>query len=888
MRLGVYEVTALLGAGGMGEVYKARDTRLDRSVAIKVLPADVAGDPLARERFEREARAVAALNHPHICTLHDVGTLEGFDFLVMELMEGETLAARLVKGALPIAHALQIGIQIVSALDTAHRAGIGHRDLKPGNVFLVRSGGPSALPTAKLLDFGLAKAIRPPVWTNSTTVTTSPGVTTSGSIVGTIQYMAPEQIAGKQVDGRTDIFAFGTVLFEMLTARKAFEAESNAGVMAAILEREPRPLSSLVERCPPALDRLVRICLAKDPDDRWQTARDLLRELRWLAEQGVAASPSGEITSGTRLRHAARLGVPALIAAMVTGIAMWMLRPAVRVNGSPVIRMTVALRGDSYLALSPDGTQLVYGDTPFEEGIRGQLYVRALDSFETKPLPGTEGGGVPFFSPDGRWIGFFAESKLKRISITGGSAQTLCDAPAGQGGSWGPDDTIYFTPTNDTSLWKVSASGGPCEEVTTLDRDHGEVSHRWPQVLPGGHALLFTALTGPAPDEKSLHVLRLDTRERQLLQQSASTGRYVASGHLVYSVNEALHAVPFDLARTKVTGPPVALKASARERTLGAAYAVSDAGTMAYVPGNPQWDTQRMVWVDGNGKIEVLPAEPRPYWTPAVISPDGQRAAVAIRGSTVSIWSYDFSRDTLTPLTSGLSSQFPVWTPDGKRIVYRGTRSGFRNLYWKAVDGSGEEERLTTSPNIQGPGSVSRDGKWLAYYELDPVTGYDIWVLPLDGDRKPQVFLRTPTWEGVPRFSPDGRFLAYMSNESGRPEVYVRPFPNKEDGKWMISTAGGNEPVWSRDGRRLFYLQGQKMLSVDVTTQPVFKPGRPRFLYEGRFELGFPRGAISGYDISLDSQRFLRLQPPPEEPTTIAVVINWFEELKKLVPGPQK
>jgi serine/threonine-protein kinase len=352
----------------------------------------------------------------------------------------------------------------------------------------------------------------------------------------------------------------------------------------------------------------------------------------------------------------------------------------------------------------------------------------------------------------------------------------------------------------------------------------------------------------------------------------------------VYSVNEALNAVPFDLASTKVTGPPVALKESARERTLGAAYAVSDAGTMAYVPGHPQWDTQRMVWVDGKGNIEALPAEPRPYWTPAVISPDGQHAAVAIRGSTVSIWSYDFSRDTLTPLTPGLSSQFPVWTPDGKRIVYRGTRSGFRNLYWKAVDGSGEEERLTTSPNIQGPGSVSHDGKWLAYYELDPVTGYDIWVLPLDRDRKPQAFLRTPTWEGVPRFSPDGRFLAYMSNESGRPEVYVRPFPNKEDGKWMISTAGGNEPVWSRDGRTLFYLQGQKMMSVDMTTQPAFKPGLPRFLHEGRFELGFPRGAISGYDISLDGQRFLRLQPPPEEPATIAVVINWLEELKQRVP----
>jgi hypothetical protein len=332
-----------------------------------------------------------------------------------------------------MAHALQFAIQIVLALDTAHRADIVHRDLKPGNVFLVRGGGASAVPTAKLLDFGLAKAIRPAIATDSAAMTGLPNVTTPGLIVGTVQYMAPEQIEGKEADGRTDIFAFGAVFFEMLTGKKAFEADSNAGLMAAILEREPPPLSNLDARCPPALDRLVRICLAKDPDDRWQTARDLLRELRWLAEQGVAARPSGEVTTGTRLRHAARLGVPALIAAMATGIAVWMLRPAVRASGSPIVRVTAALRGNSHLALSPDGTQLVYGDAPIQEGIRGQLYVRALDSFEVKPLPGTEGGGVPFFSPDGRWIGFFAQNKLKRISITGGSPQNLVRCPGGAG-----------------------------------------------------------------------------------------------------------------------------------------------------------------------------------------------------------------------------------------------------------------------------------------------------------------------------------------------------------------------------------------------------------------------------------------------------------------------
>jgi eukaryotic-like serine/threonine-protein kinase len=537
------------------------------------------------------------------------------------------------------------------------------------------------------------------------------------------------------------------------------------------------------------------------------------------------------------------VGVPALIAAMATGIAVWTLRPVVRLGGSGIARMTVALRADEQVAsptggaitLSPDGTQLVY------VGIRGsnpeQLYVRALDSLEAKPLSSTESATAPFFSPDGRWIGFFAESKLKKVSVTGAFLQTLCDAPAGKGGSWGPDDMIYFAPFNGSGLWRISASGGTCEEVTKLDRGKGEISHRWPQVLPGGQAVLFTAWTGPAPDEKHLQLLRLGTGERHVLVQSASTGRYIPSGHLVYSRNEALIAVPFDLARAEVTGPPVALEEFVQERIEGAQYAVSDFGTLAYLPGNPQWDLQRLVWVDGNGDIEPIPAPPRAYTTPVVISPDGQYAAVPITGSTIRIWSYDFSRATLTPLTSGPTSQVPVWTPDGKRIVYRGTRTGFRNLFWKAADGSGEEERLTTSQNPQTPGSFSPDGKWLAYHENSSTTGYDIWVLALDGDRKPQVFLKTPFNEGVPRFSPDDRWLAYMSTESGRPEIYVRPFPVSA-GKWPISTEGGNEPIWSRDGRKLYYVNGEKMMAVDITTQPVFKAGLPRFLYEGRFESG--------------------------------------------------
>ena len=554
-RLGAYQLETLLGRGGMGEVYRARDSRLDRTVAIKVLPGRIAQNPQAGERFEREARAIAALNHPHICTLHDTATHDGINFLVMEYLEGETLAARLERGPLPVAEALQCATQIASALDRAHRIGIVHRDLKPGNIFLTGRVGSLARADdgrharrlsagdgiyAKLLDFGLAKAVTSALASDLTENTRERELTEPGLIVGTVQYMAPEQIEGKPADARADLFALGLVLFEMLTGRRPFEGNSRASVMAAILEREPPAVSSLQPLATPSLDRVVSTCLAKDPEDRWQTARDLLRELKWLAEPAVASGAShGTPTATKRLHRVLVPGATALIAAIATGSAMWTLSRRLPVSESAVAHLTIALRADEQvaglnggaLALSPDGRLLAY--VGIRAGAPAMLNLRSLDGRDAWTIPGTETTGetmAPFFSPNGRWVAFVAGGKLQKVPVTGGTPQALCEAPAGKGGTWAADGTIYFVPSHSSGIWKVSAEGGTSQEFIKPDRSKGEVSHRWPQLLPGGDHLLFTVWTGPGAEEKHLALLRLSTGARHVLVQGASTGRYVPFG----------------------------------------------------------------------------------------------------------------------------------------------------------------------------------------------------------------------------------------------------------------------------------------------------------------------------------------------------------------------
>jgi serine/threonine-protein kinase len=529
------------------------------------------------------------------------------------------------------------------------------------------------------------------------------------------------------------------------------------------------------------------------------------------------------------------------------------------------------------VALSPDGAVLAYVGRR-DGAVR--LYVRAIDSLEAHAIPGTEDASSPFFSPDGRWIGLFAQGKLKKVPAAGGAVQILCDAASGLGATWAADDTIYFAPFNTSGVWKVSAAGGTPQAVTALDRGAGEVSHRWPQVLPGGKALLFTAWTGPGFDERHLKLQMLGTGERRTLVPGASGGRYVVSGHLLYSRNDELMVVPFDLARLQVSGPAVPMP----ERTLddeGPSYGVSDSGVLAYVPASPGRYERRMVWVDATGKVEPLPMPSRAYTDPT-ISPDGRAVAFTTIGAIETIGIYDFARHTLSALTATTagSSQAAVWAPDGSRLAYRGTRAGFRNLFWKAVDGGAEEVRLTTSENLQTPTSWS-NANLLAFSDVSITTGYDIWVLSIAGG-PPQVVLQTKGNETNPTFSRDGRWLAYASSESGTKEVYVRPFPGPGR-RLQVSTDGGFEPVWSRNGRDLFYRRGDAMMAATITTEPVPTAGSPRMLFKGTYAETDTGGA--GYDVAADG-RFLMVQPveAPQSATSINLVLNWFDELKRTAP----
>jgi eukaryotic-like serine/threonine-protein kinase len=882
-QLGPYEILSAIGAGGMGEVYRARDTRLERTVAIKILPDHLSDRAELRERFQREAKTIASLNHSHICTLYDIGHQDGTDYLVMEYLEGETLAERLKKGPLSLAQVLQYAIEVSDALDKAHRKGITHRDLKPGNIMLTKSG-------TKLLDFGLAKLRRDAAHSAPLSqLPTKEAMTAEGTILGTLQYMAPEQLEGKEADARTDIFAFGVVVYEMATGKKAFEGKTSASVMAKILEVDPPPISSLQPMTPPQLDRVVKKCLSKEPEKRWQAASDVSDELKWIAEGGSQATlaaivaPKGIRTLGRRPLILS-LG-SLLIGLAIAGLAVWNLKP---VPPRSVSRFTITLPPGQQLAgldsgpavaFSPDGTHLAY---VAREGGTQQLFLRSLDSLEAKPIPGTGGGVNPFFSPDGQWVGFFAGGKLKKVSVNGGAALTVGDALLSGGASWGSQGMIAFAPIINGVLQQVPDGGGTPQPLTRFEK--GEITHSWPEFLPGGKALLFVAAT--AVNNAQVAVQSVGTGERRNLIQGATQPRYALSGHLVYSQGGNLMAVPFDSQRLAVTGAAVpVVEGVLQSRVNGEAqYSISGTGSLVYIPGGVQSAQNRLVWVNRNGAEQPLAAPAHAYGSHR-ISPDGRQIAVSIDGQ---IWLYDLSRETLTRLTfEGNSNVNPVWTPDGKRIAFQSNKEGPVNIFWQLADGSGRLERLTTSEYLQAAHSWSPDGQLLAFIEVNPTTKIDIWVLRLS-DHKAQPFLRTPFNEGGPRFSPDGRWLAYVSDESGRAEIYVQPYPGP-GGKWQISTEGGREPVWNPNGRELFYRSGDKMMAVDVTTQPSFTAGKPRVLFKGQYVPTVTTPA--NYDVSPDGQRFLMLKPVEQAEaaaTQISVVQNWFEELKQRVPTGKK
>ena len=882
-RLGPYEIVSSAGAGGMGEVYKARDTRLDRTVAIKVLPTHLAGRAELRERFEREAKTIASLNHPHICTLYDTGHQDDIDFLVMEYIEGETLAQRLQKGPLPLDQVLRYAIEIADALDKAHRKGITHRDLKPGNIMLTKSG-------TKLLDFGLAKLRQDvaPATPFSELPTANNAITAEGTILGTLQYMAPEQVEGKEADARTDIFAFGVVVYEMATGKKAFEGKSQASLMAKILETDPPSMSALAPMTPPALDHVVRRCLAKDPDDRWQSARDICEQLRWISDSGTQTSPA--VPSAGQQKPANRtalIAIAAVVAIAVVGVVYFYLhrtppieKQAVRFTIGPPEKGAFTLGlSNVAIALSPDGSKVAFSASTGNSG--SQLWVRALGSQSAQALLGTENGSVPFWSPDSRSIGFSADGKLKKITLSSGAVETLAEVQP-TAGTWSREGVVLFIADNGT-LARVPESGGTVTAVTILDASRSESAHVWPYFLPDGKHFLYLAQSIGKAENNAIFVGSLDSKDRKLLVKVSSNPFYVKAGYLIYNRQGTLMAQPFDADRLQLTGDAIPIAEGVAFNPFGsyAQFAASDNGVLVYRGGGGSVPLT-LAWVSREGAAQSLAATPHNYTFPK-ISPDGKRVAVGIEeGGGGQVWVYDTTRDAMSRLTfDGTTNVDPLWTRDGKRIVFKGKGN---HLFWQPADGGGVAEQLTSDERSRNdlPGNWSPDGQALLFMETLPVR--DLFVLSLK-DRKAQPFDTGEVGASSPCFSPDGRWIAYTSNESGRTEVYVRPYPGP-GGKWQISTDGGGEPMWNPKGRELFYRSGQKMMAVDYTEQPEFSAGKPKLLFEGPY-VPSPR-SLADYDVTPDGQRFLMLKNAEQRPGEISVVLNWTEELKQKVPAGNK
>jgi len=885
-RLGPYEIVALAGAGGMGQVYKARDTRLDRTVAIKILPPELAADPQFRERFDREARVISQLDHPHICTLYDVGEADDIQFLVLQYLEGETLADRLSKGPLTVDETLQIALQIGAALDLAHGAGIVHRDLKPGNVMLTAAG-------VKLLDFGLAKTTAS-VSSTPLNVTSGPTIsspmTAQGTILGTFQYMSPEQIEGHDADARTDIFAFGCVLYEMLTGKKAFEGKTQGSLIAAILERTPVPIPMLQPVTPPALAHIVDECLRKNPARRWASIHDVALELEWIAEEGagaIAAAAAAAPPPKSRARSIA-LGIVSAAAVVAAAVAAWLLKPAPS-SARDVARFSIVLpegvnfsrAGRHVLTVAPDGSKVVFVANQ-------QLYVRALDQDTAVPIRGTNVDPAdPTFSPDGAWVAFWSNNQIRKVSIAGGSPVTVSDAPIPFGLYWNGDR--IFIGAGPRGILAVPAAGGATTEM--VPGKSGEFTAH-PQLLPDGDSLLFTLRSRPNWNDAQIVVESLTSHRRKVILQGGSNATFLPTGHLVFAHDNALYAEAFDPRAQEVRGGPIAVVddvagVGANSGPIGAAQvAISRTGIMAYLPGN-LIGGRRLVWVDRAGTEESIPAPARVYFTPR-ISPDGSRLAVEARDEEADIWVWDFGRSTLTRLTFGPSSEGnPVWTPDGRRIIYASNREGAPNLYWQAADGTGEAERLTKSSQLQTPHSTSPDGKWVVFREFSKSGGdSNLLALTLDGDRTPRTLLATPAGELNGEISPDGRWMVYESTESGRVEIYVRPWPSVADGRWQVSNNGGQAPAWSHDGRELFYIAADnQLMAVVVETKRTFVAGEARKLFDtSKYVINVGGRA---YDVTPDGKRFVLSTNavPRGVINRIAVVANWFEELKAKVPN---
>ncbi|HEV2423894.1 MAG TPA: protein kinase [Terriglobia bacterium] len=917
-RLGSYEVRAPLGAGGMGEVYRATDTKLGRDVALKVLPENFANDADRMARFQREAQVLASLNHPNIAAIYGLEESGGVRALVMELVEGPTLAERLsaapaiarysraagnpaVSSAgtvamraspLRVEEALHIARQIAGALEYAHDRGIIHRDLKPANVKITPEG------TVKVLDFGLAKALGSGDSASTLNPNNSPTLTAAatqaGVILGTAAYMSPEQAKGKPVDRRADIWAFGCVMYEMLTGRQAFEGETVSDLLAAVIMKDP-DWDAVPASTPASIRKLLRRCLDKDVRRRLQAIGEARVAMENPEDDQPGAAASAVSGPSASPRSWLRWGVPGiLLGALITGILLRIMAPqppprkVERVSILLPSTLTISTSYFTELALSPDGSDLVFSA---KEGDKTQLYRRPLDRLEATPIPDTDGGVAPFFSPDGSSLAFIYTSEtgttlaLKRVPLRGGPVQSLCTVYNNFPGSWALDGTIFFSTSHRGGLVRVSSSGGNCEDLTTPDQSQGEVGHGMPQILPGGQSILFEIQRGFTAEQSAVALLSLKTKKWQTLIHDGTNPHYVPGGFLVYVRRGSLLAVPFDLSSLKVTGSPApVLENLMTDPESGVAQLTfSLDGTLAYIAGGAGETRRKVLWVDREGKSQDLTQNDGAY-EDLDLSPDGHRIAMTIEGSAWNIWIYDIARATLSRFTFDNDNRDPLWSPDGKHVAYTSFRNGKYGIYWKLSDGSGQEEQLMSSQDWATATSFSPDGQELVYNDESPETGMDIALLPLEGQRKSRPLIHSKFSEQFGSISPDGHWLAYQSDETGRDEIYVQQYPGL-GGKRQISNAGGSRAVWSRDAREIFYLSGNKLMAVPVETRGSFTPGTPHALATVDY---FASGHC--YDVLPDGKQFLFIKEAEQarESTQINVVFNWFDELKRLMAAQKQ
>jgi eukaryotic-like serine/threonine-protein kinase len=871
-KLGPYEVIAPIGAGGMGEVYRAHDSRLGRDVAIKVLPEHLMADLGLRQRFEREAKAICKLSHPNICTLHDIGSQNGIDFLVMELIEGETLEQRLTRGALPTEQTLRVAAQIAEALARAHSQGVVHRDLKPSNVMLTKSG-------AKLMDFGLAKQSEIASFAAATVAEVTRDdakLTGQGTLVGTFQYMSPEQLEGKTADARSDIFALGELIYEMATGRPAFAAKSRASLIAAILTTEPPPLSQVQPMTPPALERVVKRCLAKDPDERWQSASDLASELNWIlaggSQSGVMAQIARPHSSKTWIWVAAGL-VIAVLASLVFWRAGTSKNPATQVNLSVSLPEEFSLANISTVpfSISRDGSTIVYSAVGADRKFR--LYLRKLNSFETTPISGTEGAANATFSPDGKWIAFQSFDGLKKVPTNGGSPTHLSAEASPLGIEWDESNTIYFVRTFTSGIYSVSSEGGPSKRV--LPQEGDSRVQLWPSVLPDHSGMIYTVWTGKSFNDARIEGYSFKTGERKTLLDGGTGARYLPSGHIVFGRNGTLYSVPFDAKRLAVSGTPTPVLEGV---TMGAAngdsdFAVSDDGTLVYQPGTMMTFQRNLVSIDRAGKVTKIRDDVAPYATPSV-SKDGTRIALTLEASSFDVWVYDLRRDILTKASFGADDYRPFISPNGEMLAYDSSKSGYQQLFLKHGILEGSEDALTSGPEGKELYGWTPDGKELIFGRQNKDSGWDLYAISVDGDHKVRTLVTEPFNQAKAALSPDGKWLAYASDESGQDEVFVVSMPDGRS-RAQISTGGGTLPRWSRSGDEMFFISKGKILSVKFTRAEVLSPNKPTLLFEDKLEW-------SGYDVAPDGSFIVAREADAKKPATkFNVVLNWMSTLRK-------